>query len=71
MTTFYNFRNFNILGIVQFKFNSHIVLLYILFQSRCLNRLISIEYKNKWNILIYLKSAVYIRQMRILPNSRK
>ena len=48
----YNFCNFNILGIVQFKFNSLIVLLHILSQSTCLNRLISIEYKNKWNILI-------------------
>ena len=52
MTTFYNFWNFNILGIVQFKFNSPIVLLHILFQSIFLNRLISIEYKNKSNILI-------------------
>ena len=48
----YNFCNFNILGIVQFKFNSLIVLLHILSQSTCLNRLISIEYKNKRNILI-------------------
>ena len=52
MKTFYNFCNFNILGILQFKFNSPIVLLHILSQSTCLNRLISIEYKNKWNILI-------------------
>ena len=52
MTTFYNICNFNILGIVQFKFNSPIVLLHILSESTCLNRLISIEYKNKWNILI-------------------
>ena len=51
-TTFYNFWNFNIFGIVQFKFNSPIVLLHILSQSMCLNTLISIEYKNKWNIFI-------------------
>ena len=51
MTT-YNFCNFNILGIVQFKFNSHIVLSHILSKSPCLNWLISIEYKNKWSILI-------------------
>ena len=54
MTTFYNFWNFNILGIVQFKFNPPFVLLHILSQSICLSRLISIEYKNKWNILITL-----------------
>ena len=52
MKTFYNFYDFHILGIVQFKFNSLIVLLHILSQSTCLNRLISIEYKNKRNILI-------------------
>ena len=52
MTTFYNFCNFNILGIVQFKFNSPIVLLHTLSQSTCLNRLISMKYENKWNILI-------------------
>ena len=52
MKTFYNFCNFDISGIVQFKFNSPFVLLHILSQSTCLNRLISIEYKNKWNILI-------------------
>ena len=61
MKTFYNFFYFNILGIVQFKFNSPIVLLHILSQSTCLNRLISIEYNN----------IVYIRQMHILVNSRK
>ena len=61
MKTFYNFFNFNILGIVQFKFNSPIVLLHILSQSTCLNRLISIEYNN----------IVCIRQMHILVNSRK
>ena len=48
----YNFCNFNILGTVQFKFKSPTVLLHILSQSTCFNRLISIEYKNKWNILI-------------------
>ena len=47
MKTFYSFCNFNILGIVQFKSNSPIVLLYILSQSTCLNGLISAEYKNK------------------------
>ena len=52
MTIFYNFCNFNIFGIIQFKFNSPIVLLHILSHSTCLNRLISIEYKNRWNILI-------------------
>ena len=52
MKTFYNFYDFHILGIGQFKFNSLIVLLHILSQSTCLNRLISIEYKNKRNILI-------------------
>ena len=52
MATFYNFCNFNNLRRVQFKFNSPIVLLHILSQSTCLNRLISIGYKNKWNILI-------------------
>ena len=52
IATFYNFCNFNILGIIQFKFNSPIVLLHILSKSTFLNRLISIEYKNKWNILI-------------------
>ena len=52
MTTFYDFCNFDILGIVQFRFNSSTLLLHILSQSTCLNRLISIEYKNKWNILI-------------------
>ena len=52
MTVVYNFCNFNILGIVQFKFNSPIVLFHILSQSTCLNRLISIEHKNKGNILI-------------------
>ena len=57
----YNFFYFNILGIVQFKFNSPIVLLHILTKSPCLNRLISIEYNN----------IVYIRQMHILVNSRK
>ena len=50
--SFYNFSNFNILGVVQFKFNSPIVLLHILSQSTCLNGLISIESNNKWNILI-------------------
>ena len=52
MKIFYNFCNFNILGLVQFKFNSPIVLLHILSQSTCFNRLISIKYNNKWNILI-------------------
>ena len=52
VTTFYNFCNFNILGIVQFKFNSSIFLFYILYQSTCLNRWVLIKYKNKWNILI-------------------
>ena len=52
MKTFYNICNFNILDINQFKFNSPIVLLHILSQSTYLNRLVSIEYKNKWNILI-------------------
>ena len=51
MTT-YNFCNFNILGIFQFQFTSPIVLLHILSQSTCLSRLIFIEYKKKWNILI-------------------
>ena len=50
MKTFYNFYNFHILGIVQFKLNSRVVLLRILPQNICLNRLISIEYENKWNI---------------------
>ena len=46
--TTYNFCNFNILGIFHFQFISSIVLLHILSQSR----LILIEYKNEWNILI-------------------
>ena len=52
MTAFYNFCSFNILGIVQFNFSSSTVLLPILFHSTCLNSLISMEDKNKWNILI-------------------
>ena len=52
MTTFYNFCNFNILDIVQFKFNSPIILLHNLSQSTSLNRLILIEYKNELIILI-------------------
>ena len=55
MITFYNFCNFNILGIFQFKSNSPIVLLHILSQSTCLNKLILTEYKNKifWLPQIY------------------
>ena len=70
--TTYNFCNFNILGIFHFQIISSIVLLHILSQSTCLSRLIFIEYKNKWNILITSDlSIVYIRQMHILANSRK
>ena len=50
MTTFYNFCNVNILGIAQIKFNLPIVLLHILSKSTYFNRLISIEFNNKWNI---------------------
>ena len=61
-TIFYNFCNFNIFGIVQLKFNSPIVLLHILSQNTCLNRLILIEYKNKWNILITLNLSCTSRR---------
>ena len=47
MKVVYKFCNFNILGIIQFKFNSPIVLHHILSPNTYLNRLISIEYKNK------------------------
>ena len=59
MTTFYNFCNFNILDIVQFKFNSPITLLHNLSQSTSLNRLILIEYKNELIILITSNLCVY------------
>ena len=59
MTAFYNFCNFNILDIVQFKFNSPIILLHNLSQSTSLNRLILIEYKNELIILITSNLCVY------------
>ena len=65
--TFY-LRNFNILGIVQFKFNSPIYLLHLLSKITCLNRLILIEYKK--NEIFWLPQ-IYIRQTHILAGSRK